>query len=162
MEEYLAFIDEIGRSIDGNYTYCFYFTYDKEIVWGEYFNICPTSIIPNLTPDNNTLSHKININFPQKLNLAKNNTCFSMQDCIDGILPLAFVDIYDNDKPLLYKNKPLFFPFGEDKNIIIEKCNTLNLLVGEIEEILNNNDEEIDNIINNINNSDDFDDDYDF
>ena len=93
MEEYLAFVDEIGRTIDGYYTYKFDFTYDKEIVWGDFFNICPCSIVPNLIPDINTLSHTINIDLPSQLELAKNNMCFSMQDCIDGIIPLIFSEI---------------------------------------------------------------------
>ena len=36
--------------------------------------------------------------------LAKDNTCFSMQDCIDGIIPLLFDDPYGNE--------PLMLPFG--------------------------------------------------
>ena len=55
MEEYLAFIEEIGRTINGEYSYCFYFTYDTEIVWGEYFNVTPSAIIPDLQPDINAL-----------------------------------------------------------------------------------------------------------
>lgn len=154
MEEYLAFINEIGRSINGQYTYCFYFTYNKEVVWGEYYNICPCSIIPNLKPDEKTLSHKINIDFDEKLILAKNNMCFSMQDCIDGIIPLAFTDIY-NDKPILYKGKPLYFPYGEDKESVIEKCKEVNALLGEIQDVIvDNGDKDIDSIIDNIGNDD--------
>ena len=162
MEEYLAFIDEIGRSIDGNYTYCFYFTYDKEIVWGDYFNICPCSIVPNIFPDIKTLSHKVNIDFPERLQLAKYNMCFSMQDCIDGIIPMAFVDLY-GEKVIFYKENPLFFPFGEDKNIVLEKCNLINVKIGEIEEVIIDDDKNIDSIIDNINNNeDDYNDDDDF
>lgn len=153
MEEYLAFIEEIGRTINGEFTYRFYFTYDTEIVWGEYFNVCPCSIIPNLFPDINSLSHKVDISFSQQLNIVVNNMCFSMQDCIDGIIPLAFVDIYENDF-LKYNNKPLFFPFGENKNIIINKCNSVNAIIGDFEIVATEKDNIIDAIIDNIDNDD--------
>ena len=161
MEEYSAFINEIGRSIDGKYTYCFYFTYDPEIVWGDYYNICPCSIVPNIMPDEKTLSHKVNVDLEEQLILAKNNMCFSMQDCIDGIIPLGFVDIY-SDNVILYKEKPLYFPFGENKNELIEKLNSVNAIIGEIEDIIiDNGDKNIDSIIDNINNNEDYDDDFD-
>ena len=158
MDEYLAFISEIGRSINGKYTYCFYLTYDAEVIWGEYYNICPCSIVPNIMPDEKTLSHKFNVDLEEKLLLAKNNTCFSMQDCIDGIIPLGFVDIY-SDNLMVYNEKPLYFPFGENKKNVFEKLNSVNAIISEIEDVVvNNGEENIDSIIDNINNDDDFDD----
>ena len=56
MTEYLAFVDEIGRTIDKKYIYRFDFTVDTETVWGEFFNVAPAAIIPKIQPDKNTLS----------------------------------------------------------------------------------------------------------
>lgn len=154
MEEYLAFIDEIGRTIDGKYIYRFDFTYDTEVVWGEFFNVCPCSIIPDITPDTNALSHTVQIDIPVKLELAKNNMCFSMQDCIDGIIPMAFIDIYDPDNIILYENKPLIFRFGDEMENIFNICKSLGFNIGQIEEVIKSVDEELDNIIDNIGNDD--------
>ena len=162
MKEYLAFVDEIGRTIDGYYTYKFDFTYDKEIVWGDFFNICPCSIVPNLIPDINTLSHTINIDLPSQLELAKNNMCFSMQDCIDGIIPMAFTDINDPDHVIFFEKKPLIFNFGDNMEELLEKCKKMGFRLSELMEVIKNNDGTLDNIIDNINNGTDFDDEYDF
>ena len=48
----------------------------------------------------------------KKLELAKTNGCFSMQDCIDGIISLCFSQIND-DESIYYNGEPLKFDFGE-------------------------------------------------
>ena len=53
MDEFLGFIDEIGRTRDGGYIYRFDFTLDTETIWGEYFNVTPSAIIPDLQADIN-------------------------------------------------------------------------------------------------------------
>ena len=35
-EEYLGFVDEIGRTTDGKYLYRFDFTYDPDSLWGAF------------------------------------------------------------------------------------------------------------------------------
>ena len=39
MEEFLAFADAIGRTLDGKHRYRLDFTVDTETVWGEFFNV---------------------------------------------------------------------------------------------------------------------------
>ena len=111
MEEFLGFVDEIGRTVDGKYIYRFDFTLDTETIWGEYFNVAPSAIIPDLQPDKNALSRQAKAIFPREMVLAKKNYCFSMQDCIDGIIPLIFSEIDENT--LEYNEKPFFIHFGE-------------------------------------------------
>ena len=111
-QEYLAFVDEIGRTIEGNYLYRFDYCKDTEIVWGNYFNITPAIIVPNIQPDNNCLSSTEEVISPKKLELAKTNGCFSMQDCIDGIISLCFSTIGDDDS-IYFNEEPLKFDFGE-------------------------------------------------
>jgi hypothetical protein len=160
MEEYLAFIEEIGRTINGEYSYCFYFTYDTEIVWGEYFNVCPCSIIPNLMPDLNALSTKTIVSFPQKIMLAKNNMCFSMQDCIDGIIPLIFSEIDENT--IEYNNAPFFLRFGENFEDVENKIRSIGLEFIELHNIEKGDSSAIDALIDSIDNDLDSDDDDDF
>lgn len=99
MSEFLAFVDEIGRGLDGGFLYRLDFTEDTEVVWGDFFNVVPAIIIPNLQPDINSLSSQAKISSPVRFNVASKNPCFSMQDCIDGIISLCFTDI-DEEKQL--------------------------------------------------------------
>ena len=123
-QEYLGFVDEIGRTIDGKYLYRFDYCKDTEIVWGNYFNITPAIIVPNIQPDNNCLSRTEEVISEKKLELAKTNGCFSMQDCIDGIISLCFSQIND-DESIYYNEEPLKFDFGEkleDVRERLKKC----------------------------------------
>ena len=71
-QEYLAFVDEIGRTIDGKYLYRFDYCKDTEIVWGNYFNITPAIIVPNIQPDNNCLSKTEEVISEKKIRTCKN------------------------------------------------------------------------------------------
>lgn len=122
MEEYLAFVDYIGNNLDGKYVYRFDFTTDTDTVWGDYFNITPTIIVPDLQPENNTISKSAKVNFDKKLNIAKKNGCFSMQDCFDGIVSLAFTELTEDDT-IYYKDEPLRFDFGEPYEQVMDKVN---------------------------------------
>lgn len=153
MKDYLAFIDEIGSTTDGKFIYRFDFTKDVLSVWGEYFNVVPCAIIPNLQPDENCLSKRAKVIFPVKMAIAKYNCCFSMQDCIDGIFPLMFSEI--GDDMITFEEKPLFFRFGENFDDIVEKFKKLGLEFFDIEEIENKSDEPIESLINRIGNNDD-------
>ena len=64
MEDFLCFVDLIGQTIDGKYIYRFDFTIDTDVVWGEYFNVTPSAIIPDLQPDKHSLSHSGKVIFP--------------------------------------------------------------------------------------------------
>ena len=143
-DEYLAFVDEIGRSIDGGYVYRLDFTYDPESVWGDYFNSVPSVIVPDLQPDINSLSSCAEITTDRRLTLAKKNGCFSMQDCIDGIISLCFTDIDDE-----YNEKTLKLDFGETIESVIKKLEKYGTKLENKTEI-NVGVEEIDSLIDNI------------
>ena len=148
MEEFLAFADRIGRTLDGQHMYRLDFTVDTETVWGEFFNVAPSSIVPNIQPDKNTLSHSCKVIFPRYMNTAKCDYCFSMQDCIDGIIPLLFSEI--DDQTLEYKEAPLFFNFGEPMESVMEKLNELGLEVFDFEEVEKGDESPIDDLINSM------------
>ena len=150
-EEYLGFVDEIGRTTDGKYLYRFDYTYDPESLWGEFFNIPPACIIPNLEPDPNCLSRCAKIISPVELMTAKGNACFSMQDCIDGIIPLCFSEIGENT--VEFKDKPLKFRFGEKLETVemkLEACGFENI---GFEEIKRGDESLVKDLIDNLNNN---------
>lgn len=152
-EEYLGFVAEIGRTTDRKYMYRFDFTYDPDSLWGEFFNIPPACIIPGLAPDPNCLSHTAKIISPVKLMTAKENACFSMQDCIDGIIPLCFSEI--DEDTIEFHHKPLKFRFGEKRETVemkIAECGLINL---GFEEIKRNDENLVNDLINNLNNNTD-------
>lgn len=148
MEEYLAFVDYIGRTIDGQYIYRFDFTVDADSVWGEYFNVTPAGIVPDLQPDINSLSKSCKANFPTEMQLAKKNYCFSMQDCIDGIIPLIFSEI--SEDCIEYNNAPLFFKFGESFETLKETLQSINIELYDIEDVKKGDESAIDDLIDNI------------
>lgn len=151
-DEFLGFVAEIGRTTDRKYMYRFDFTYDPDSLWGEFFNIPPACIVPELAPDPNCLAHTMKVISPVKLMTAKENACFSMQDCIDGIIPLCFSEI--GDDTILFKDKPLKFRFGEKietVNMKIEACKLESL---GLEEIKRNDENLVNDLINNLNNND--------
>lgn len=159
MEEYLAFVDFIGIDLCGLYIYRFDFTYDPDSVWGEFFNIAPSALIPDLQPDINSLSKTAKVKFKSEMQLAKKNSCFSMQDCIDGIIPLIFSEI--GEDTIEVYGHPLFFRFGEKYSTIEKTLSDLGLELYDIENVEKGDESPIDNLIDNIdliNNDDDLDD----
>lgn len=152
MEDFLGFVDLIGRTIDGKYIYRFDFTTDIDVLWGEYFNVTPSGIIPDLQPDKNALSRSGKIIFPREMVIAKKNYCFSMQDCIDGIIPLIFSEI--DEETLELDEKPFFIKFGESFNDVQEKIEKVGLEFFELYEIEKGDDSAIDALINDLDSDD--------
>lgn len=155
MTEYLAFVDEIGRTTDGQYIYRLDFTVDRDIVWGEYFNISPSAIIPDLQPDINTLSRSGKIIFPNEMIIAKKNYCFSMQDCIDGILPLFFSEI--GEGMIEYEGKPLSLKFGEEFEEVVKILSSIGVEITDLEEVEKGDSSAIDDLINAMDDDEDLD-----
>ena len=157
MEDFLGFVDEIGRTTDGKYIYRFDFTTDTETIWGEYFNVTPTAIIPDLQVDINALSRQAKVVFPREMVIAKRNYCFSMQDCIDGIIPLMFSEI--DEDTLLLEDKPFFLKFGTPFDEVEEKLKSVGISFFDIEEVEKGDDSAIDNLLDAM--DDNFDDEED-
>lgn len=152
MIEYLGFVDEIGRTMDGEYIYRFDFTMDIDTIWGEYFNITPSAIIPNLQPDINSLTKQAKVIFPREMAIAKKSYCFSMQDCIDGIAPLIFSEI--DEDTLINDDKPFFIRFGTSFDDVVNILNSVNLSFFEIEEVEKGDDSAIDELLDSMNDED--------
>lgn len=124
MQEYLAFIDEVGKTVDEKYTYRFDFTYNTDMVWGDFFNVVPSISVPDLQVEDNIICKSTFVDFEKKLNLAKRNGCFSMQDCFEHIIALGFTELTENDT-LYYNDEPLYFDFGEPIELVEDKIKSL-------------------------------------
>lgn len=92
-ELYLIFVNEIGENTNGEFEYEFIFSETPETAWGADWEISPASICPELMPDNECISYTQRLISDLKFNLGQNNNCFSMQDVIDGIIPLCYVEV---------------------------------------------------------------------
>lgn len=145
MKEYLAFVDEVGRTVDGKYIYRFDFTVDTETVWGEFFNITPAAIVPDIQPDKNTLSSTGMAVFPRQMVIAKKNYCFSMQDCIDGIISMMFSEIDDNT--LECGDAPFHLDFAEPIESVVEKLKEVGIELYDIQEVKRGDDSAIDDLL---------------
>lgn len=160
MEEFLAFVDFIGKTIDGKYIYRFDYTTDTETVWGDFFNVAPAAIVPDIQPDKNTLSRTQNVYFSREMIIAKKNYCFSMQDCIDGIIPLIFCEI--DETTIEYEEKPLYFRFGTPMEKINEVFSKLGIETTDLEEVEKGDETPIDDLLDAMDNNNDDDDDIGF
>ena len=150
--QYLAFVDYIGKTSDGKYQYRFDYTEDTEVVWGDYFNIVPSVLVPNLQPERNCLSYSEVGTFSSSLSLAKNNGCFSMQDCIDGIIALCFSEI--NEKTIYYHDEPFYLSFGEPLDSVRNKLTESGFVLNGLEQINKGDETVIDNLINSLDSDD--------
>ncbi len=146
MDEFLAFVKKIGNTLDGQNIYEFMFTTVPDVVWGENFNIIPAGIIPNLIPEKNCLSRKGRVITDIDFKLACESTCFSMMDCIDGVISVCFTEAgIDNE----FK-----FDFGETFESVVNTLKKYNLEIVEIEEIKIDDSGIIDDVIKRLENED--------
>ena len=96
--DYLAHINKIGKNLDGEYRYEFLFTNDVETYWGDGgYEITPSSIC-KIVPDPKRITLIKSLVLHMNLSLAQYQSCFSMQDCIDGIIPVGWEDIRNYDE----------------------------------------------------------------
>lgn len=140
---YLAFVDLIGQTVDGKNIYRFDFTQAPDVVWGESWNVTPAGITPKLFPDQNCLSITAQLICEHRYQLAKESTCFSMQDCIDGIIPLMF------DEP--YSDELVVLDFGITLEEVVERLDEQKLTLVNPKNVNEDRDNEvIDNLIDNL------------
>ena len=79
---------------------------------------CP-SACDSLRPDDSMVSVVKRLSTIIPFSTAQKNSCFSMQDCIDGIIALAWEDISDYDEyPEPFR---IVFQFGERIDSVTEK-----------------------------------------
>lgn len=143
VDQYLAFVSRAGETIDGKIIYTFFFSQDPDIVWGEDWNMIP-SIIPNLMPSMDTISIICDVVTERDFLLARENSCFTMQDCIDGIIALLFT------RP---REEELILHFGEEMDVVVDKLKQVGIELSNIRNTTEEKEAEIiDNVINALDN----------
>lgn len=120
---YLCFVRLIGEENDGMYRYEFIFTDNPDECWGDGFDEKPSGIINDLHPFDEYVTeiHILKTNI--KFDLIQNNCCFSMQDCMDGCVALAY---YLDES---WKMNNIIFMYGENIEDVEKKLSDNNLLL---------------------------------
>ena len=126
-EAYLCFIRLIGEENDGYYRYEFIFTDNPDEVWGEDWEHKPIGLINNPTPSDDYITEIHIVKTKIKLDLIQNNMCFSMQDCLDGIVALAWQNIDELDA--YPEDGRIYFMFGESLEDVERKLALKNVLM---------------------------------
>lgn len=107
---YLVFINPLGIDSYDRYIYEFLFSEEPENVWGPDWHVSPAKLSNNLLPEPTTYSIKRILKTTINLRTAQKSSCFSMQDCIDGIVALGYEDISKLEE---YPEDRVVFNFGE-------------------------------------------------
>lgn len=91
----VVYIIYIGKDSDGLNVYHLLLSNNSEETFTEEWAEKPASNIPNelLLIDKEQFEYVKEIKTTIKLDLAQDNTCFSMQDCRDQIIPLAYENL---------------------------------------------------------------------
>lgn len=126
-EVYLGFVRLIGEENDGYYRYEFIFTDNPDEAWGEGFEHKPACLVNGLTPSDEYITEIHIVKTKIKFDLIQNNCCFGMQDCLDGIVSVAWENIDDmSEYP---EDGRLFFMFGESIDEVERKLALKNVLM---------------------------------
>lgn len=130
----LIYVNIVGKNSDNEFVYEFYFSNDIDMVWDVDWDVKP-AVICNLS-----VPQKVNYNTVRLLktdillNVAQKNSCFSMQDCRDGIIPVAWEDIDGYDE---YPDGRIVLRFGMELSDVEDKL-SLRSLIFDTENLKNN------------------------
>ena len=116
---HLVYINPIGKNSNDLYEYEFFFSETPDIVWGQDWNIACPAACENTLPDPETYSEVKTLKTEIPLFCVQQNTCFSLQDCIDGIICLGY---FQTDKGVVK------FDFSETIYNVIEKIENNNFI----------------------------------
>lgn len=129
-ELFLIYVNPIGKDSNGVNEYEFFFSETPEIVWGEDWNVACPSACGNLLPDSSTYSVIKHLRTRMPLFCAQENSCFSMQDCIDRLICICAEDISNyNTYPEPFR---LVLHFGDKYEYVEEQLATLHQFFDDI------------------------------
>ncbi len=116
----LVFVNKIGEDSNDEYQYEFMFSNDVSVVWGDGWSTIPSGICAqkDKLPHASTYDLVKRITSSLNFDVAQDNTCFSMQDCIDKIVALAWENINDYEE---YPINRLVFHYGDSFENVEEK-----------------------------------------
>ena len=116
---HLVYINPIGKNSNDLFEYEFFFSETPDIVWGQDWNIACPAACENTLPDPETYSEVKTLKTEIPLFCVQQNTCFSLQDCIDGIICLGY---FQTDKGVVK------FDFSETIYNVVEKIENNNFI----------------------------------
>ena len=116
---HLVYINPIGKDSNNLFEYEFFFSETPDIVWGQDWNIACPAACENTLPDPETYTEVKTLKTEIPLFCVQQNTCFSIQDCIDGIVCLGY---FQTDKGVVK------FDFSETIYNVIEKIEKNNFI----------------------------------
>lgn len=106
----LGFVKFVGTESGGINIYEIIFTAFIDEFWGEGFNYQPAALCNNLEPQQRYISKVVKIRTIIRLNTICDSGCFSMQDCMDGCVCLAYENLQGYEE---YPDYRLVLNFGE-------------------------------------------------
>ena len=96
----VLFILEMGRDGDGMNVYHFFIGPNADDAWAEGWYEKPAANIPieDMVLPTSMYDYRKELRTDLKLDLAQNNSCFTMQDCRDHVIALAAENLDDADE----------------------------------------------------------------
>lgn len=126
-DAFLGFVRLIGEENDGYYRYEFIFTDNPDEFFGENWEYKPAGLVNDLIPSDEYITEVHVVKTKIKLDLIQNNNCFSMQDCLDGIVSLAWQNI--DELETYPEDGRIYFMFGESMDEVERKLALKNILM---------------------------------
>lgn len=110
---YVVYAKYFGEEINGNYIYHFYLSNNPDEVFAEGWGDIPAcNMSDNLMDiDDSQYEYIVQLKSDIKLDLARNCCCFSMQDCRDNIIALAYENLDDAEE---YPDTRIIIHFGDN------------------------------------------------
>lgn len=106
---YLVYVNEVGKTWEGQYIYEFLFSNKTKDIDGEDWDVYPAAGNPE--PPRADLVKKVGkIASTLKLSMIQNSDTFAVWDAIDGVIALAWEDIAEYEE---YPEHRMCFKFGE-------------------------------------------------
>jgi len=110
----LIYVNIVGKNSNNEFMYEFYFSDEAEMAWGIDWDSKPASICNISVPEKMEYDKIKVLKTDIPLNVAQKNSCFSMQDCKDGIIPIAWENLdLAEEYP---ENGRFVFPFNTSLN----------------------------------------------
>lgn len=96
----VVYVHYVGKDLNGNHVYHFLVGEDIKEVWGEGWSELPAGNIRKsyMMIDNDMYSYIKELKSPCRLGLATDSGCFSMQDCRDHCIALAWEDLSEAEE----------------------------------------------------------------
>lgn len=92
-DEYLCWVNLIGETAEGLYTYEFLFSSNPDEVFGDDFENKPMGLCHDLKPYEESYNVVKTLKTNLQLDLVQNNCCFGFTDCVDGIIAICWENI---------------------------------------------------------------------